>query len=69
MPTPPDRTPQTELLTVAQVATRLSISQRAVWAMIADGRLPAIRLGSRATRVAADEVEKLIEAARARSAR
>lgn len=69
MPTPPDRTPQTELLTVAQVAERLSLSQRAVWAMIADGRLPAIRLGHRATRVDAAEVEKLIEAARARSAR
>jgi excisionase family DNA binding protein len=69
MPPLPDRTPRTVLLPIPQVAERLSVSQRTVWAMIADGRLPAIRLGSRATRVAADEVEKLIEAARARSAR
>jgi len=69
MPTPPDRTPQTELLTVAQVAERLSISQRAVWAMIADRRLPAIRLARRATRVDADDVERLIAEARARSDR
>lgn len=69
MLTPSDRTPQTELLTVAQVAERLSISQRAVWAMIADGRLPAIRLGHRATRIDAADVERLIAAARARSGR
>lgn len=69
MPTPPDRTPQTELLTVAQVAERLSVSQRTVWAMIADGRIPAIRLGCRATRVDAADVERLIEEARNRSAR
>jgi excisionase family DNA binding protein len=69
MPTTPDRTPQTELLTVAEVAERLSISQRTVWAMIADGRLPAIRLARRATRVDAADVERLIETARNRSAR
>jgi excisionase family DNA binding protein len=69
MPTLSDRTPQTELLNVAQVAARLSISQRTVWAMIADGRLPAIRLARRATRVDAADVERLIETARNRSAR
>jgi len=69
MPTLPDRTPRTELLTVAQVAARLSISQRTVWSMIADGRLPAIRLARRATRVDAADVERLIETARNRSAR
>lgn len=66
---PSDRTPQTELLTIPQVAARLSLSQRAVWAMIADGRLPAIRLGHRATRVDATDVERLIAEARARSGR
>lgn len=69
MQPPPDRAPQTELLTVAQVAERLRISQRAVWSMIAGGRLPAIRLGRRATRVDAADVERLIAEARARSGR
>jgi excisionase family DNA binding protein len=34
---------RTEILTVPEAARRLNLSQRSVWVMIADGRLPALR--------------------------
>ncbi|MGE0229551.1 MAG: helix-turn-helix transcriptional regulator [Dehalococcoidia bacterium] len=60
---------RTELLTVPEAARRLNLSQRSVWVMIADGRLPALRFGVRATRVDAADVERLIADAKARSGR
>lgn len=61
--------PRTRLLTVPEAASRLNLSSRSVWAMIADGRLPALRFGVRATRVDAADVERLIAEAKARAAR
>jgi hypothetical protein len=49
------------------VASLLSISTRSAWALIASGRLAAVRLGRRTTRVEALEVERLISAAREES--
>jgi excisionase family DNA binding protein len=48
-----------ELLTVAEVAERLRISRLTVRRRIADGQIPAVRLGGRGTpiRVAASELE------------
>jgi excisionase family DNA binding protein len=47
-------------LTVHQVAERLNISARTVWAWIAEGRLRAIKLGPRTTRIAEDAVDELL---------
>jgi excisionase family DNA binding protein len=58
---------QTELLTVSQAAARLSLSPRSVWALIAGGKLRAIKLGRRATRIDVADVDRFINDARARS--
>lgn len=55
------------LLRVGQVAERLAISQRAVWAMLAAGTLPAIRIGRRATRIDSRDVDRLVEELRAQA--
>jgi excisionase family DNA binding protein len=49
-----------QLLTVAQVATILQMSIRSVRRMIADGRLPVVRLG-RSVRVRRGALEAMIE--------
>ena len=69
MPDETHESARTELLTVPEAAERLNLSQRSVWAMIADGRLPALRFGIRATRVDAADIERLIAEAKSRQGR
>ncbi|MFH2098944.1 MAG: helix-turn-helix domain-containing protein [Pseudomonadota bacterium] len=52
------------LLRVTAVAARLSVTTRHVYNLIADGRLPAIRVSSRATRVSEEDLEQYMEANR-----
>ena len=56
---------RTELLTVPEVSEWTRLSRRSIWALLASGELTPIRLGRRATRIDAAEVEAFI--ARARS--
>ena len=49
------------LLTPRQVAERLAVSARTVYVWIEQGRLPAVRLSERITRVPAEAVDALIE--------
>ncbi len=49
------------LLTPRQVAARLNVSPRTVYKWLDEGRLPAVRLSERVTRVPEDAVETLIE--------
>ena len=53
------------LLSVREVADRLRISTRSVHLLIRRGSLRAVRLGPRATRVKAAEVERYIREATA----
>jgi excisionase family DNA binding protein len=48
------------LLTAAAVAERLNISLRSVRLMLADGRLPFVRIG-RSVRVCPEALEAMIE--------
>lgn len=50
-PKSPAGVPDPDLLTVAEVARRLSTSTRQVWRLIHDGDLDTLRVGSRAVRV------------------
>lgn len=54
------------LITAAQVAEATGLSPRTIWSLAAQQRLTPYRFGRRATRFAAEEVEALIEAARAK---
>lgn len=56
------------LLTPRQVAERLAVSPRTVYLWIEQGRLPAVRLSERVTRVPVDAVDALIESAATRVA-
>lgn len=49
-----------QLLTVAEVAARLRVSRPYAYKLIAQGRLPAIRLGERCVRVPAEELERVL---------
>jgi excisionase family DNA binding protein len=51
------------LLTPRQVAERLAVSARTVYLWIEQGRLPAVRLSERITRVPVEAVDELIERA------
>lgn len=51
------------LLTVKEVAERLRISPRTAYLWIEEGRLPAIRLAERVTRVSEDAVEAFVASA------
>ncbi|MBW6469434.1 MAG: nucleotidyltransferase domain-containing protein [Anaerosomatales bacterium] len=51
------------LLTPREVAERLAVSSRTVYLWIEQGRLPAVRLSERITRVPAEAVDELIERA------
>lgn len=55
----------TKLLTAKQVAARLQCTPQQVYIMIHDGRLKAIKLSPRMTRVAESEVDKLVGGASA----
>lgn len=49
------------LLTIPQVAERLSVSTRKTWRLIAQGQLKTVRVGARSTRIPDDEVDAFIE--------
>ncbi len=49
-----------QLLTPKEVATRLSVSTRTVYTWIAEGRLDAVHLSERVTRVPAESVDALV---------
>ena len=49
-----------ELLTVAEAAERLRVTTRFIRMLIAEGKLPALRLGSRAIRLRRDDVDDLL---------
>ncbi len=49
------------LLTVAQAADVLALSERSTRALIAEGALPVIRVGARAVRVHPDDLRRFIE--------
>ena len=49
-----------QLLTVSEVAQRLRLSERQIRRMIADGRIPVVRLG-RAVRIREETLRALIE--------
>jgi excisionase family DNA binding protein len=53
-------TPDFQLFTVSEVAQRLRLSERQIRRMIADGRIPVVRLG-RAVRIRSEVVAALIE--------
>lgn len=49
-----------EWLTTEQVAERLSLSTKSIRTMVADGTIPAYRLGRRQLRFRADEVDNAL---------
>jgi excisionase family DNA binding protein len=49
-----------ELLTVHETADRLRLSPLSTYRLIADGHLPAIRLGTKLLRVRADDLAKFL---------
>jgi excisionase family DNA binding protein len=56
-------------LTVPQAAEILTISPRSVWSLIAQGKLPALKITSRTTRIEASALERFIQEARSRATR
>ncbi len=58
---------QVTLLTPRQVAERLSVSTRTVYAWLAEGRLPEVRLSERVTRVPKTAVDEFIARSTTRS--
>lgn len=59
------------LITVKQAAKMLTVSPSLVYALVADGTLPAVRMGTgRGTiRLEDEDVRRYLEATRARAAR
>jgi excisionase family DNA binding protein len=49
------------LLTTAEVAARLGLTDAAVRNYVAEGRLPAVRLSRRVLRFRAEDIEALID--------
>jgi len=49
------------LLTVAQVAKKLSVDKQMVYQLIKDGLLKSIRLGYKTIRVAPDDLKQFVE--------
>ncbi len=49
-----------ELLTVTEAAGRLCVTPRFIRMLIADGTLPALRLGRRAIRLRKDDVDHVL---------
>jgi excisionase family DNA binding protein len=56
-------------LTVHQVAERLSVSARTVWSWISDGRLRAIRLSARTTRIPIEALDQFLRSCPERDSR
>ncbi len=59
---PPESRRPAPLLTAPEAAKRLNVSVRTVYSWIKEGRLPAVRLSARCTRVPGEAVEALIRA-------
>ena len=53
-----------DLLTVTEAADRLRVTTRFIRGLIADGTLPALRLGRRSLRLRRDDVDKLLRPVR-----
>jgi excisionase family DNA binding protein len=53
-------TTEHELLTVAEAADRLRVTTRFIRMLIADGTLPAMRVGKRALRLRRDDVDHVL---------
>lgn len=49
-----------DLLTVTEAADRLRVTTRFIRGLIADGTLPALRLGRRSLRLRSDDVDNLL---------
>jgi excisionase family DNA binding protein len=47
-------------LTVAEFARRLSLSERTVLRMLADGKIPAVRVGPRLVRIPASALDAIV---------
>jgi excisionase family DNA binding protein len=58
----PAAPPTPKLLRVREVAAALGVSRNTVWALISAGKLKAVRIGSRATRVSFTELTRYTEA-------
>lgn len=56
----PTPTPQ-RLLSVVQAAKYLAISERTLWTLIKENRLPAVRFSDRITRIDTDDLERFIQ--------
>lgn len=56
--------PQAVLITVPQAAAMLSLSAPTIWRRVADGTIPAVRIGS-ATRIHRETIEALVARAKA----
>ena len=63
-PTSPKR-----LVTIPEVATRLGVSVRKTWRLVAEGKLKTVRVGARGTRVIESDLERFIEQLDTSSAR
>lgn len=48
------------MLRVSDVAERLNVTPRYIWRLISEGRLTAVKLGPRCTRVAESEVARFL---------
>ena len=64
-----NKTEPERLLSVAEVADRLGLSQRTVRAYAANGRLPLVRLSRRCVRIRETDLARLVEAAADRPTR
>jgi len=49
-----------DLLTIAEAADRLRVTTRFIRMLIADGTLPALRLGRRSIRLRKDDVDRVL---------
>lgn len=58
--TTPSPTPAADLITVRRVAATLCVSTKRVYQFLADGRIEAVRLGPRTTRVSRASVERFV---------
>lgn len=52
------------LLTYQEAAKLLGVSDRTVWQLVADGKIPAVRFAARTVRIDRQDIDKFIEAAK-----
>ena len=52
------------LMTVQQAAAYLAVSERTVWNLIKDNRLPAVRFGKKLLRIVQTDLDVFIQAAK-----